>query len=80
MYPVSKKKKKKEETHLSHVTTNLPNLRKKQQPRHPLMGAESRLARKIMQVRDQSLEHVFHPLILAQGVDLVYVFGDVVGR
>ena len=44
------------------------------------MGAESRLARKIMQVRDQSLEHVFHPLILAQGVDLVYVFGDVVGR
>lgn len=51
--------------YLSHISTDLPHLCEEEQAGHPLLGAESGLAREIVQVRDQTLEDVFHALILA---------------
>lgn len=72
------KQGRKEEIYLPNITTNLPRRRQKLNPGHPLFRTQARLARKVMQVRDQPLEHVFHARVLAQRVDEDDIVGDVV--
>lgn len=68
------------EKYLSNIRTDLPDLRQKLQPGHPLRRGESGLARKVVEVRDESLEDVLHPLVLAERVDADNILGDVVHR
>jgi hypothetical protein len=65
-------------TYLSHITANLPDLRQELDHSHPLLGAESRLSDKIMQMRDGTVEQEFRPPVGTLRVDDVYVLGDVV--
>lgn len=66
--------------HLPDISTNLADLSQEQKPGHPLMEAESGLARKVMQMRDQSFEDVFHAVVLTERVDLVDILRDIVRR
>lgn len=51
--------------YLPHISTYLPRFRQKSNPSHPLLKTEPRLARKVMKMGDQSLQHIFHARILA---------------
>lgn len=64
--------------YLSHITAYLTDLRQELQAGHPLFGAEPGLARKVVQVGDQPLQHVLQAGILAEGVDEDDILGDVV--
>lgn len=63
---------------LSHVAADLADLGQEQQAGHPFFGAETGLARKVVQVSDEPLEDVFHALVLAERVDEDDILGDVV--
>lgn len=65
-------------THLPDVTANLAGLGQEQQSRHPLVGAEACLARKVVQVSDEPVQEVLEPFILALVVDPDCVGRDVV--
>lgn len=63
---------------MTHVGADLPAPDQKVQRRHPLVGAEARLAREVVQVRHQPLHQVPEPRVLALRVDSVCVGRDVV--
>jgi hypothetical protein len=64
-------------TYLSHIRTSLPHTRQEPYPRHPLLKAEPRLARKVVQVRDKALHDVLEAWVGALRVYAVHVLGDV---
>ena len=66
------------DTYLSHISTYLPRLRQEFDSGHPLVETKACLARKVMEMRDQSLQNIFHARIFAQRVDQNHVLGDVV--
>lgn len=66
------------ETYLSHVGAYLAHLGQEEQALHPLVGGEARLARKVVQVRDETLEDVFQTGVLAERVHEDGIVGDVV--
>ena len=63
---------------MSNIGAYLPTSYKKVQGRHPLVSAEARLARKIVQVRDQPRHEVSEARVAGLGVDAIGVWGDVV--
>lgn len=64
-------------TDLSHIRTNLPNLRQELYSSHPLIETQSRLASKVVQVRDQTLHHILETWVCALRVNTVHILGDV---
>lgn len=65
---------------LSNVRTYLPNLGQKLDARHPLLMAEPRLSRKVVDVLDQSLKDVLQPGIGTLAIDQLDIVGNVVDR
>lgn len=63
---------------MSHITADLPDLDEEVQRRHPLVGAQSGLARKVVQVRDQPLQEVLEARIFGLAVDFDGIRRDVV--
>lgn len=67
-----------EAAYISHVTANLPALDQKGERCHPFLSAQTSLARKVVQVRDQPLHNVFEARIFCLVVDLDRVGRDIV--
>lgn len=65
---------------MPHVAANLPAPHEEVERRHPLVCAQPRLARKVVQVRDEPLHEVLEARILALRVDADRVGRDVVDR
>lgn len=65
--------------HLAHVRADLARLGQKIDACHPFFRRQSRLSRKVVDMRDQSLKDVFHTGIRIVGVNKVDVVRDVVG-
>ena len=63
---------------MSHVGADLPTPHEEVQRRHPLVAAQPRLARKVVEVRHEARHEVREARIVALGVDAVRVGGDVV--
>lgn len=63
---------------MSNISTYLPRLRQKLDSGHPLIETQACFARKVMEMRDQSFEDIFHARIFAKRIDQNHVFGDVV--
>lgn len=66
--------------YLSNITTDLAYLRQELQSCHPFRGAQSSLPCKIVEMRNETLEDIFQPCVLAEGIDPYHVLGDVVHR
>lgn len=67
-------------TYIANITADLPRRNQEHDARHPLVRAEARLARKVVQVRDQPVEDVSEPVILSLVVDAYRVRRDVINR
>lgn len=67
-------------THLPNVTTNLTRLSQEFYASHPFIEAQSCFTRKVMEMSDQTFEHILHARILAQRIDENDIFGDVFNR
>lgn len=67
-------------SYLSNVRTNLTRPREELNARHPFLRAQSCFARKVVQVRHESLQNVLEPWVRVQRVDPDHVLGDVVDR
>lgn len=63
---------------MSNIRTNLPNPYQEVQRRHPLIRAQSRLACKIVKMRDQPLHHVGESRIWGLRVDDNGILGDII--
>lgn len=63
---------------MSNITRDLPRLSEKVQCQHPFFGAQPRLARKVVQVGDQSVHEVLETRILGLVVDADRIGRDVV--
>ena len=64
--------------YLPHVCTYLPDLGQELDACHPLVEAQPCLARKVVEVRDETLHDVLQPWVGALRVDADDVLGDVV--
>jgi hypothetical protein len=65
---------------MANITTNLANLHQEVQRRHPFSRAQSGLSRKIMQMRNKTLQDVGETPIGSLAVDEDCVFSDVIYR
>lgn len=65
---------------MPHVATNLSAADEEIQRRHPLVGAQPRLPRKVVQMGDQPFHEVLESCIVALRVDANGVGCDVVDR
>jgi hypothetical protein len=63
--------------YLPHIRTRLSDLREELYACHPLVEAEARFARKVVQVCDEALHDVFEARVRALRIYAVHVFGDV---
>lgn len=68
------------DTYLSHIGRDLAHLLQEGKSRHPFLGAESSLLGEVVEMRDETLEDVFHAFIFAEGIDPDDVFSDIVDR
>lgn len=66
-------------SYLSDIRAHLTGPREELDTSHPFAAREANLARKVVEVRDQALEDVFHARVGLVGVDQVDIVGDVVG-
>lgn len=64
-------------TNLSNIRTYLPHLRQELNSLHPFLRTKSRLARKVMHMRDEPFQDIAGSSIRALRVDLDGVLGDV---
>lgn len=63
---------------MSHISANLPSCDEKVQCHHPLLGAQTSLARKVVQMRDQPLHEVLEARIFGLIVNLDSIRRDIV--
>jgi hypothetical protein len=66
--------------YLSYIRGDLAHLLQEGESGHPFLGAQSGLPGEVVEMRDQTLEDIFHAFIFAQGIDPDDVLGDVVDR
>lgn len=67
-------------TYIPHLAADLPTSNQKLQPGHPLVRAQPRLPRKVMQVRHQSRQQIRQPLVVRLAVNPDGIRRDVVNR
>lgn len=65
---------------MPHIAANLPTPDKEIKGRHPLIGAQPRLPREVVEVCDQPLHEILEARIAALRVDTDRVRRDVVDR